>query len=123
MLARDARISGPLSVIQTGRRIKMHMFDPTRDANCLIFGENGDNNHFSKVRRQLIDGTVAIVCEFTSVINGTLMNLTWKTEVGGKLESIDANFFVNSLCFVLWSGRAFALQAAALQSGRSNLIV
>ena len=36
MLVIDARIFGPLDVSQTGRRIKMHMFDPTRDANSLL---------------------------------------------------------------------------------------
>ena len=52
MLVKDARISGPLNVIQTGCRTKLHMSDPTRDASCLIVDENEDSNRFSKVRRQ-----------------------------------------------------------------------
>ena len=41
MLVRDARISVPLDVIQTGRRIKLHMLDPTRDANRLLVDRMG----------------------------------------------------------------------------------
>ena len=51
MLVKDARISGPLDVIQTRRTVKVDVLNPTPSATRLVVGKNGADNLFSKVRR------------------------------------------------------------------------
>ena len=73
--------------------MKLHVLDPTRDASRLIVGENGANNRFSKARRQITNGTGAIVCQLAGAINQTPVNTPGKTEMGGMFDPIDAQLF------------------------------
>ena len=86
------------------------MFDPTRDANSLLV----DRMALTIVSPKCTDGTGVIIFQFTRAISWTPVNTTWKTEMGGMFDPIDANFFVSRVCFMLLSCKVLALQAAVV---------